>query len=442
MDDPQLDTLLQHSMASPQKKGMLDCSGLGYKRGTSASTRTIENAFKNYLQHKQETCVLPNDFLRGTGRKRKMPKRAAPLPQLHVLADTTPAELNKTLYQQCPAGLNVVFYEAKGYVHPSREFNFRRVHPPNTLLDLDGVAPLPVKGAHLAGRVRPATSGARSVTPSQVMALRQQRRERRRNEEALASQVQTFEARHGLIDPAAAASRPGSPMLGAATPPVGEVDSDDGFLVPPTQHRQDPCPEGSQVARLIHAAQRLKKTCLRQLVNRMSVTEAKAVFTSSHTNREEFIATVGRLFEQRRDGDAAELGRVFDVLLTIPFRRDTMVMGKMQKESWILLAHFLWRALRGDREALLKLVHLYLEMRERDLPTVHKAEVQMMLAAYRGKKRHSIRLLHAMEAALVHDPTWQHDRMSWTHWSAAVNGSELLFDAFIGKADTTIRMAS
>eukprot|EP01063_Lacrimia_lanifica_P009693 TRINITY_DN165_c5_g1_i1.p1 TRINITY_DN165_c5_g1~~TRINITY_DN165_c5_g1_i1.p1 ORF type:complete len:458 (+),score=173.24 TRINITY_DN165_c5_g1_i1:81-1454(+) len=435
-DETGLEALLRRSMrcVSPST---LDARALGFKQGTTAATRTVELAFRSYLEHSREGCTTPDNYLRGTGRKMRDPKRVQPLPQLHVLSDTCPPELNRALHTNMPSGLNVMFYEQLGCEHPSRDYHFKRLHLPHMrsmertlkqhsrngrraatpLLDGDNaIPPLPRRAQTSLSGGRPAGAGNGVVSHRTAIST--------------THDIRSFEGKYGLLDPNEANAN-------------GKADDEsvDGTDTS-AQVTADPCAAASSVARMVYTALRLRKTKLRNLVNIVPIEQAKHMFTASNTPHPDFMLTIGKRLGMGYDEVMlTDVRYAFELLITAPFRPETQIAGKMQKETWMVMCHYLWRTHRQDRDALLKMIHLTFQIRE-ESQRIRKTEVQILLAAYRGQKRHSKVVLKEVEQKILLGQRWAHETLGWRQWQKAVASSPILHDAFIGHSDATFAMRS
>ena len=419
-DCERVGTVLDHSFndATLHSAAASSSAGRGgYHKGKNTSNRMLELAFRNFLTHSVEASFPPTNFLRSTGRARQLPKRMPPVPQLHVLADTCPAELKEVLATKPPAGVNVVFYKRLGNNRPSRDHQFLRCHFPNTHLTLDGSK----RRATVARKdlsSRPATApcplaasnGASKATSAYV-----------------SLQLSSFERKNGLLAP---------------------LDAADGAArLQGSRGTQKQAEDSTLAAKLLFIAHSSKKLGLARLINAVSLVEAKGFVTTAHVTKDDFYRIVRRRLGATADTIKSELLELFHLLSGTTFQQQAYVEGTVQREVWVLATHYLWRRHYGDKQALFKLMHALFELRAASAQSEHaavvlRAELQIAMSAY-GAKKHALHdVLREVSQHLVEALPWQGHQVHHTDYLEAINARPLLREVFVGHSDKTFSYLS
>ena len=387
-----VDDVLRHSLveaepASLVRGGLLESRSQMSRRGPTPSKNMIEVAFKNYLTHQSEASFPPSNFLRSTGRQKEMPKRNPPAPQLHVLAESCPAELHPTLAGKEPGEVNVVFYKRFGNYKSHRDHQFIRYRFPNTKLSLS-----PKSKALSRGGSRPSTAPTKFP---------------RHERDFVSSELSSFEKKNGLLKP-------------ISTPGQGQDDF-------------------SVVAKLAFAAHASRGFLLAKLHNSLTLCEAKSLFAGAQVGKEDFFRVMAKHLGSEYKYVQASLKDLYSVLSSISYKQETHLEGTLQKEVWVLSCHYLWRRHYGDNQALFKLLHAALDLRSRAMQDsrtyVTRAEIQIMISAYRAKKSASLALLRDIDLHLVSKLTWENNQALYSQYLTLLYEHPPLRDAFIGHND-------
>eukprot|EP01060_Flectonema_neradi_P017891 TRINITY_DN24738_c0_g1_i1.p1 TRINITY_DN24738_c0_g1~~TRINITY_DN24738_c0_g1_i1.p1 ORF type:complete len:436 (+),score=94.82 TRINITY_DN24738_c0_g1_i1:76-1383(+) len=406
-------------LTAPETERQLSQAGLGpsqairtYRGKEKVRTRAVELAFRNFLEHRHERVFPPDNFLRGTGRDRSLPKRHKEIPQLHILEDTCPSSVQTTLRKKPPPGMKVVFYkqqERSG--SPSRFHSFRRQHSPNIHLKLQ----------KNVNDIRPMTAPDEKLSKYVVTQLGD-----------FDKKLRTLA---GIPEPGTA-PREGAVEV-AKRRRSSQMTQRDSLVFPKGIELEDPCECCAVVTRLSHLLQDLKKRGIVRLASKMTLTEAKCLFSQPDINHDQFM---NALIKKTGDPSLTEdLSEGFKLMSNLRFDRNS-TDSVISKDIWIACCHFLWRHYFGDVEAVLKTVFLVLSQRAAadsgDSAGVTRADLQILLSSYRIKK-HANPIVTESIKNLITTIKWDDDAADFVEFEKAVIMNDTLKAAFIGHCDDT-----
>eukprot|EP01062_Namystynia_karyoxenos_P026260 TRINITY_DN20457_c0_g1_i3.p1 TRINITY_DN20457_c0_g1~~TRINITY_DN20457_c0_g1_i3.p1 ORF type:complete len:488 (+),score=136.91 TRINITY_DN20457_c0_g1_i3:67-1464(+) len=430
------------------------------RRPPSAAARILDLAFHNFVRRQRVgSNMCPANYLRARSADRNRPLRAAEVPELCVLEDTCAPAVQRRLRQTPPPGMRCVFYKhvdgfgtRPGVLNPSRYLNFRRQSEP-------GGSPTRCSRPGSASTYLSSAAGGGAAAARR----RPQSAQSRRCEKFVRSELGLFEQRRGLLKPEQSddAEDIGELMRLQAAQEQLVRENDllyhQGVHAPPAarvvevraaagsarkEAADDPCPDASECARVMYLVREVKKrTALRRAVNAVTLDEIKYIFGKPPYN--DIFSVRLREFREtltKRLNGLLTLPELMEVWRLFEHPRSTEYDRYMNGHLWILACHFLWRAHSGDHTALLKTFYLMLYLRMyleggSDRTYVYLAELQVAVAAYRSKRRHSEAVLSQITEGLVRGINWKNGKVLYDVFTGVVTHNPALQEIFIGLPD-------